>query len=149
MADQIKRWREAHQEIAITDAALTTAGPFPSLFASDFAVYVASRLGDAEDGAQIARFLKDFLREMTWVYDNWTKAQRDSDHGRLLLDLLNNATGPEYTFTAKFLRDYAAANNIAISDEKYRATWEELIQAEAKADVNGAASAVEARGAPA
>lgn len=120
----VQKWRAAHPDIAITDDALETMAPFASLHANDFAVYMESK----GYGAEAVEFVRGIAREMVWTYDNWQKAQRDGDPVKLLTDLLNAASfGKEYEFTAKFIRDYAAANNIQLTPVKDRAAWEAII----------------------
>lgn len=106
----IQKWKEAHPEIAIESDALATMAPFPSLYASDFVAYLSSK-GEAPN---VIEFVRDIGRELVWAYDNWTKAQRDADAEKLLTDILRCADGPGYEFTAKFIRDYAKANNIRL-----------------------------------
>lgn len=111
MSDLVKQWKAAHPDIEITEEALNSVAPFPSLFANDLAVYLESK-GQNED---VVQFVRDLNREIVWVYGNWTKAQRDQDAQRLLLDLYNTVRqGAEYELTRKFLTDYAKANNIKL-----------------------------------
>ena len=111
---EISRWREAHHHIEITDEALSSMAPFPSLFANEMVAYLQGKAASTE----IVEFVRDLSREIVWVYCNWQKAQRDADPAKLLTDLLNNArNGAEYDFTTRFLRDYARANNIALPNQ--------------------------------
>lgn len=122
MTDQVKKWRLAHMGIGITDEALETMAPFPSLFANDLAVYLEAK-GQDQDVVQLVR---DLNRELIWAYSNWEKAQRDGDAERLLMDILNSAQGGgEYGFTVKFLQDYARANNIKVGAvvDKAKPAW--------------------------
>jgi len=121
---QIKKWKAAHPGIEITEEALGTVAPFPSLFAGDLAVYLEAK-GQAEEVVQLVR---DLNREIIWAYSNWEKAQRDSNAEKLLIDLINNAQagGADYSFVIKFLRDYAAANNIKVGPlmgDKVKPAW--------------------------
>lgn len=111
MTTSIQKWKEAHPNITIGDGPLATMSPFPSLYANDFITLLQSR----GDDPKIVEFVRDIHREMVWVYDNWTKAQRDGAAAKLLADLINAAKGgPEYDFVGRFLRDYAQANNIRL-----------------------------------
>jgi hypothetical protein len=120
---QIKKWKAAHPGIEVTDEALATVSPFPSLFAGDLAVYLEAK-GQAEEVVQLVR---DLNREIIWAYGNWEKAQRDGNAEKLLVDILNSAKagGAEYGFVVKFLRDYAAANNIKVGPmvDKAKPAW--------------------------
>lgn len=125
---QIKKWRAAHAGIEVSDEALATVEPFPSLFANDLAVYLEAK-GQAPEVVQLVR---DLNRELIWAYANWEKAQRDGNAEKLLIDILNSARGgSEYGFTIKFLRDYAAANNIKVgpSSDKEKPAWMDGLQA--------------------
>ena len=123
MLAQVQKWREAHPDIQIPEEALKVAGPWPSLFANDFVVMLESRGTMPE----IAQFVKDMAREMAWTYGAWDKALHDSDPGKLMIDLMNNAKMPDYAFTLKFLSDYAKANNIPIGKQSGYASWENLL----------------------
>lgn len=121
---EIAKWREAHQGIQISENALVTVAPFPSLYATDFAVYLQSKGFPAE----MVQFVVDAQREVAWVYDNWAKAQRDGNPGKLLDDMLNNATskgdGANYDAIRRFVADYAKANGIALSsDQANKPDW--------------------------
>jgi hypothetical protein len=110
--NQIKKWRLAHVGLEIPDEAIATVAPFPSLYANDLAVYLEAK-GQPDEVVQLVR---DLNREALWAYDNWKKCQDNSDPEKLLMDMINNARtgGAEYGFVTKFLRDYAAANNIKV-----------------------------------
>lgn len=130
---QIKKWRLAYPEIDVTEEGLATMAPFPSLFANDLLVYLASK-GLDKDALE---FVRDMHREMVWVYGNWAKAQRDNNPKLLMLDLLNNATGAEYDATRKFLMDYAKANNIEVAaNEKGAPMWLGEMKAAAAANAS-------------
>lgn len=119
-----KKWREAHPGIEIVDEALETMAPFASLHANDFAVYMEGK----GHGAEVVEFVKSTARELVWTYDNWQKAQRDGNPAALLTDMLNVvAIGPEHEMTRRFIRDYAAANNINLAPVRERAGWESII----------------------
>ena len=121
---QVQKWRTAYPEIQIPEDALKVAGPWPSLFANDFIVMLESR----GDMSEVVQFVKDMTREMAWAYGNWQKALRDSDPGKMMLDLMNNARMPEYAFTLKFLTDYAKANGIPLGKGNgHAASWETLL----------------------
>lgn len=112
---QVAMWRKAHQNIEVPEAALVTAGPFPSLYANDFCVYLQSR--GAEE--QIATYVRDLGREIAWVYGNWQQASRNADRGALLADMMVNASAVgeaahQYDFVRRFIQDYAAANGIRL-----------------------------------
>lgn len=121
--DRITKWRQAHPEIAIDHEVLASLDhSCPSLSVTDFCLFLESS-GVSQD---VISYIRDLGIECRWAYDNWTKAQRDNDPGKLMLDQVNNCDGPEYVFTSKFLRDYAKANNIHIpspSDETTRQEW--------------------------
>src|SRR3990167_3040826 len=122
---QVAQWRGAHPEIEIKEEALLTMAPFASLYANDFLVYAEKK----DLPPEAVQFLQDIARELVWAYDNWQKAQRDADQGRLFKDILNNARqgggddSPLYAQVSKFLKDYANANNIAI-DARELTSWE-------------------------
>lgn len=123
--EQVAKWRAAHQDIAITEAALLTMAPFASLYANDFLVY-AEQKGLDKDAIE---FFRSLHREMVWVYDMLAQAQRDADGPRLFKDIINaarSAGGPDskfYDTISRFLRDYAKANNIEI-DTRLLTSWE-------------------------
>jgi len=133
MADphEIAKWRRAHPIISVPDEGLATMAPFPSLYASDFAVYLEARGLPAE----MVRFVVDLNRETIWVYDNWAKAQRDGDPKRMIEDMLNNVGavsggGGDYSLTKKFLTDYAKANGIVLSSDVDKAPkWMDAMRA--------------------
>jgi hypothetical protein len=109
--NESQKWKEAHSGIEVGDDSLAVMAPFPSLYANAFITLLESR----GDDPQIVEFIRGIHREMVWAYDNWAKVQRDSNPALLLLDLLNNASGgPPYDFVAKFISDYAKANNISL-----------------------------------
>ena len=115
MADDVRKWKEAHPDLEIENDALKTMSPFPSLFANDFIAYMQSK---GDHGDEVISFVRDLSRELVWAYSMWSKMQRDADQSLLISDLINNAShGAEYQFTAKFLRDYARANNIQLPSE--------------------------------
>ena len=122
---EVQKWRDAYAPkppekpdgLIVSEAALITAGPFPSLHATDFVVYLRSQGSDPK----LVDYINDLNREVAWAYGNWHKAQRNGNAPELLADMLNNATtkGDEsgrYAFVQKFIRDYAAANGIAIPE---------------------------------
>lgn len=117
MAD-VAAWRGAHQEIEITEEALLSVAPFPSLHASDFAVFCESK----KVHPAVVQFVKDLNKEISWVYSLIAKAQRDANPTKLLIDILDNArqgggeATPQYALLTQFLRDYAKANNIGINE---------------------------------
>lgn len=115
---QVQKWREAHPGLDVDEAALMTAGPWPSLSVTDFLAYLSS-MGMSGD---IVSFIRDQGREMAWAYGGWKKAERDSSADRLLTDMLNNASTVgddrgQYAFVQRFIRDYARANGIPIRDQ--------------------------------
>lgn len=104
---EIAKWRATYPTIEISDEALKTAAPFPSLRATEFMHYMESK-----DDPGAARFVRDLRREVRWTYDNWKQALRDSDAKALLLDMLNDAkgVGQDASYFApieRFIRDYA------------------------------------------
>ena len=115
---EIAKWREAHPTIELSDEALKTAAPFPSLRLTEFLHYV-----EATKEADVARFVRDLRREIWWTYDNWKKALRDSSVKDFMLDLINSAKGtggPDNAYFAgiqKYLLDYAKANGIKLDDK--------------------------------
>ena len=106
--DRITKWRVAHPDTQIEDNALNSLDDFPSLAVNDFCHYLTSRGTDKD----VVDFVQSLGRECAWVYDNWTKAQRDSNPRELLSDLINTADTKEHGFTRRFLSDYARANNL-------------------------------------
>ena len=115
---EIAKWRLAHQNplgqnIYVPEEALASVAPFPSLYATDFVVYLEGKGIDA----QVVQYVRDLARETLWAYDNWAKAQRDADTGTLVGDMLNNCTKEDsfYAPIRKFLVDYARANGIKMS----------------------------------
>lgn len=132
MADQkeIALWREAHQNpkgqnIDVPEAALAQMAPFASLHAIDFIVYVEGKVAAPEVG----QFLRAMQRELDWTYDNWAKAQRDSNAAHLLDDMINgcNAGGAEtasfYGPIRKYLTDYAKANGLVLRTDVTAPNW--------------------------
>ena len=133
---ELAKWRQAHQNplgqnIDVPEAALATVAPFPSLYASDFCVFLeASRVSP-----QVVDFVRSISREIAWVYNNWAKAQRDGDPSRLIGDMLNNATSVsgaggiqvDYSQVRKFLLDYAAANGISLKGDALLPVWLEAL----------------------
>lgn len=118
---EIAKWREAHQNpkgqnIYVPEEGLATVAPFPSLYASDFLVYLEAKGTDP----QVVSFVRELSREMEWTYGGWAKAQNDGDPGKLLDSMLNEATSvadADYTFVRRFLTDYAKAHGIRLSSE--------------------------------
>ena len=110
MLSQAQKWREAHPSLFVVDEALKQAGPFPSLSASDYLVFLESKGVDPE----IVRFVKDMQRELIWVYDNWKRADLQAKPADLLNDLLAsfNSTIPEYSALCNMVRDYRKSHNI-------------------------------------
>lgn len=124
MSVNVAKWRVAHPDIVIHDAALETMAPFPSLFATDFVAYLDSK---GEHGKEVITFVRDLGRELVWVYGMLVKAQHDGDPGKFLDAILATASGPGYEFTRKFLRDYAGANNVALpSGEGEGPSWQNI-----------------------
>lgn len=123
---EIAKWHLAHQGIFALDESLVAVAPFPSLYASDFAVYLEAKGGDQ----QVVSFIVDVKREIAWAYDNWAKAQRDADPGKLIEDMLNNcAADQHYAPIRRFLTDYAKANGIGLrSDVAAKPSWMEAIE---------------------
>lgn len=125
MSSNVAKWRVAHPDIEVLELALETMAPFPSLFANDFVAYLQSK---GEHGNEVVTFVRDLSRELVWVYGMLVKAQHDGNPGKLLENMLENARGPGYEFTAKFLRDYAKANNIALpSDVAEGPSWQNIV----------------------
>lgn len=122
---QVQKWREAHPGLEVDEAALMTAGPWPSLFVTDFTAYLSSKGIDPD----VANFVRDMGREMAWAYGWWKKAARDSDASSLLIDMMNNASTVgddrgQYAFVQRFITDYARANGIPITvGGNTDATW--------------------------
>lgn len=128
MNDQIKQWRLAHSEIDVPDAGLQTMAPFPSLYASDFLVYLESQ----NTAPEVARFVRDIAREMEWVYGCWQKAQHDGDPKRFMASLLNGVNGggeanAYYEPIRKYLVDYASANGINTTTDQGSSPWLEAL----------------------
>lgn len=122
----VQKWREAHPDIAIGDDALKTMAPFPSLAVTDYIHYLESRGAEPE----IVSFVKDICREVWWVYDNWTKEQRDRDGVKLMDDLVRNIPkGEPFTdFLFRFIRDYRAGNNLNWKEPAAQHAWEQAMQ---------------------
>jgi hypothetical protein len=122
----VAKWREAHPDIAIEDAPLHTMAPFPSLAIVDFIVYQESRGADAD----VISFLKDVAREISWVYDNWTKEQRDRDGVKLMDDLVRNIPKgePFSDFLFRFIRDYRDGNNLNWKQPADQHAWEDAMR---------------------
>jgi hypothetical protein len=130
VADDVKKWKFAHPDFEVDDEALRTMSPFPSLFANDFIAYMQSK---GQHGEEVVTFVRDLHRELVWAYSMWAKAQQNADLSGLIADLINNSShGAEYQFTAKFLRDYARANNIKLpSDLANDKPWQNIAPANA------------------
>lgn len=114
---ELAKWRKAHQHpdghyIDVPEAGLATVAPFPSLYASDFAVFLES----SGAAAQIVDFVRSISREMDWVYGGWAKAQHDGQPAKLLEAMLNDCSGGDayYEPIKKFLTDYAKAHGISL-----------------------------------
>ena len=107
---QAQKWREAHPSLFVCDEGLKQAGPFPSLSASDYLVFLESKGTDPE----VVRFVRDMQRELVWVYDNWKRADLQAKPAELLDNLLAsfNSTMPEYTALCNMVRDYRKSHNI-------------------------------------
>lgn len=132
---QIQKWREAYPHLQLDEAALTTAGPFPSLFVNDFSVYLESKGAASE----VIQFVRDLARETVWVYGAWSAATRNNRPGALLADIINAARSPSgggghYDFVVRFLADYARANGIPIEGPSEPAGWESALTEMADAD---------------
>jgi len=112
---EVQKWREAHPALLLDEAALVSAGPWPSLHVTDFVVYLQSKGADET----IASFVRDLGHETAWAYGGWKKAAHGNHTGLLLLDMLNNAStvgddAGQYAFVRRFLTDYAKANGIEV-----------------------------------
>jgi hypothetical protein len=126
--EQIRKWRVAHGGIQIDEASLAVAGPFPSLFVTEFTAYLEGKGADAE----IVAYIRDMGREMAWVYGNWYKAQRDANPAALLRDMYDNASpvgeaSTAYASVQRFIADYAQANNIPLTSETAGSPWENKV----------------------
>lgn len=116
-----KKWRAAQPNIEISDEGLSPfKGRFASLEVNDFLNYLESR-GTDED---VRDFVKVLGRELAWAYDNWAKALRDNNPGKLLGDMLNGAF--ENEAAKRYLADYARANNLtaALPNEEKKMPWQ-------------------------
>ena len=101
--DTLRAWRRAHPELYVSDDALAAFEDFPSLRAND----VVPAAGD------FGKFIKDLRGECEWAYHLAQKAQSQSRASELVTSMLNEVQNSDPQI-AKFLRDYAKANNIQV-----------------------------------
>lgn len=116
-ARKIAAWQAAHAHLKkkISEDALATCGPWPSLEVSDFLVWAREHENIPSVVVQMVEQLRD---ELVWVYDMWAKAVVN-DAQFLMTDLMVNATGAdEYNFTRRFLQDYAKNHAIFYEEPK-------------------------------
>lgn len=104
-----KKWQETYgSALSVPSDALEVFDSFPSLSINDYAAYLESQSNEA------APFVRNVAIELRWTYDMWKKAQRDADKNKLMQTIYNDATGPEWEFVRRFLRDFAKAHNIGL-----------------------------------
>lgn len=99
----LREWRRAHPELYVSDDALSAFEDFPSLRAND----------TAPAAGEFSQFIKDLYAETQWAYHLAQKAQSQSNASDLLGSMLNEVrtTDPQ---VARFIMDYAKANNIQV-----------------------------------
>jgi hypothetical protein len=119
--NDIRKFREAHPDLFVTEAGLNTMAPFASLYANDF---IASLDGKGEK-PEVVSFVRSIVRELVWAYDGWQKAQRDGDSASLLADMINGCTGDSsyYGPIQRYLQDYAKANAIPLPGDSSVPEW--------------------------
>lgn len=112
---EVAKWRLAHPNLSIADAALATVAPFPSLYAGDFAVYLEARGAEP----QVVSFVTEIRKEIAWTYDNWKKAQRDGQPAKMIEAMLNdlNVEAGGSVSPKTFIRDWARAHGIELGNE--------------------------------
>jgi hypothetical protein len=99
----VQKWREAYRGINLSDEALATAGPFPSLYVGDYLVFLERKGADE----QTVAIVKAMHNELVFAYGGWAKAVTDGNTVDLL-DRLSHST--DNAQVHKFLSDWRQAN---------------------------------------
>ena len=105
----VAKWREAYPGIELSDEAINASGPYPSLYASDYLVFLERKATDP----QTVAIVRAMHRELVHAYGGWSKAARDGDPVKLLDALQNSAgsgDGIDYSQIHKFISDWRRAN---------------------------------------
>lgn len=103
----LRKWREAHPNLDVSDESVGAIEDFPSLRANDYLTLLRM-----EGDHMVADFVEGLARETAWAYHLAAKAQSQSKAEDVLEALMNECrTEP---VIRKFIADYAKANNIRV-----------------------------------